>query len=267
MKKVLLSIILSCAVAVASADAKKPVASVKAVATKSAVAGKAVPAAEVSCAAPATGVLAVDWAAISKAQVEFGDMSYDAVRRAYDDFKKMPGYDVAKYEKVMAEFEANRLNSFNGLVAGDPGALRGVQRVLELKREILLSNPLLNSDKIIVGRYKIGEKAPHAMAPALGTQPNNWSNQLSADRSGFNAEIVELSGIRSKNIKSRTIYKPTNGSAVADMLLHWNGDKLLFTAVDEKGKWEVFEINRDGSGLRSAPETRLCRSNPATPSP
>ena len=77
----------------------------------------------------------------------------------------------------------------------------------------MLANPVLDIDKIIVGRYKIGTTARQVNPRALGTQNNNWSNQTSASRGGFNAEIAELSNLRG-DIKTRTIFKPNNGSSV-----------------------------------------------------
>jgi hypothetical protein len=95
-----------------------------------------------------------------------------------------------------------------------------------------MSNPLLDGDKNILGRYKIKGDARKVNTGSMGTQTNNWSNQTSAPRGGFNAEIAELSNLRGE-IKSRTIFKPANSSSVADLLLHWDGDKILFSATDD----------------------------------
>ena len=43
------------------------------------------------------------------------------------------------------------------------------QEILALKREIILANPLLDMDKIIVARYRLGDKARKAMGPSMGT--------------------------------------------------------------------------------------------------
>ena len=70
------------------------------------------------------------------------------------------------------------------------------KKALEYKRAILLANPLLDADKIVAARFKVGSKARQIMTPSLGTQANNWSNQESAAREGFDAEIVELTNLR-----------------------------------------------------------------------
>ena len=169
-----------------------------------------------------------------KAELEY--LNVESVRSAYTDFCKSAGYDAVQYGDKLKQLEQ---------LAGKTDA-DAQQRAVELKREILLSNPLLDDAKIIVGRYRLGDSARSAMAPSLGTQANNWSNQGSAARSGFDAEIAELSNIRGE-IESRTIFKPTNGSCVTDMLLHWDGERILFTAADDNRRWGVYEVNRDGS--------------------
>lgn len=178
----------------------------------------------------------------SGANDQAGGLNATNVRAAFENMSKIKGYDVVKYESKVKKLEALCAAGFGGKHRKDKKA------AMDLQREILLSNPLLDGDKIIVGRYKLKGKASQANPPDLGTQPNNWSNQTSAKRDNFNAEIAELSNLRGE-IKSRTIFKPTNGSPVSDLLLHWDGDKILFTATDKNHRWNVFEVNTDGSGL------------------
>ncbi len=176
------------------------------------------------------------------------------VRMAFEDMRKIKGYDAAKYESKVKELEALCSRGFVGIDTGNKDALSLAEKAVALKREILMSNPLLDGDQIIVGRYKINGDARKVNTGALGTQTNNWSNQTSAPRGGFNAEIAELSNLRGE-IKSRTIFKPMNGSSVADLLLHWDADKILFSATDEKKRWNVFEVKTDGTGFRKVINT------------
>ena len=167
-------------------------------------------------------------------------LSMEAIQQAYSDFCKTKGYDAALYAAKIKELEA--------LLAHKDDAEK-MAAAVELKREILLSNPLLDDAKIIVGRYRVGGNARSIWAPSLGTQNNNWSNQSSSSRSGFDAEIAELSNLRGE-IASRTIYKPTNGSSVTDLMLHWDGERILFTEADDSRRWGVYEVGRDGSNHR-----------------
>ncbi|MBQ1957935.1 MAG: formylglycine-generating enzyme family protein, partial [Alistipes sp.] len=164
--------------------------------------------------------------------------SIESVKRAYEDFCRNKDYDAKLYGEKLAALEA---------LCSKKDTKEQAQ-IVKLKREILLSNPLLDNAKVIVGRYHVGANARQVWAPSLGTQNNNWSNQSSSSRRGFNAEIAELSDLRGE-VKSRTIYKPQNGTSVTDLLLNWDGERILFTAADDNQRWGVYEVNRDGSNF------------------
>ena len=88
---------------------------------------------------------AIIWAATARAQItpeqaqrmrteaetEYFDIR--SVRSAYDDFRRNPDYDAERYAEKLRELES--------LCASDADADK--ERIIELKREILLSNPLL----------------------------------------------------------------------------------------------------------------------------
>lgn len=171
------------------------------------------------------------------------------VRQAFEDMRKIKGYDAAKHEVKVKELEELCKPGFDGIATSSPEMQLRAAKAIALKREILLSNPLLDGDKIIVGRYILKGDARKVNTSALGTQSNNWTNQTSAPRGGFNAEIAELTNLRGE-VNSRTIFIPRNGSSVADLLLHWDGERILFSAVDENKRWNVFEVNTDGTGFR-----------------
>ena len=171
-----------------------------------------------------------------KSELEY--LNIESVRSAYADFCKTKNYDSALYGTKLKELEQ--------LVGKSDTPSQ--QKAVELKREILLSNPLLDDAKILVGRYRVGDSARSIWTPSLGTQANNWSNQGSAARSGFDAEIAELTNIRGE-IKSRTVFKPTNSSCVTDLMLHWDSERILFTAADDNQRWGVYEVNRDGTNF------------------
>ncbi|WP_373125445.1 SUMF1/EgtB/PvdO family nonheme iron enzyme [Bacteroides sp. HPS0048] len=172
-----------------------------------------------------------------------------AIEEAVNDMKQYKGFDQTTNQTRLAELKMLIGRGFNDIYTNQPAALETANKALKLKRDILLANPELDVDKLIVGRYKIGTTARQATPRALGTQNNNWSNQTSASRGGFDAEITELSNLRG-DIKSRTIFKPTNGSSLPDLKLHWDADRILFSMVDTDKRWQVFEVGVDGKGLK-----------------
>ena len=177
-------------------------------------------------------------------------LNVEAVKLAFADMKKQKGFDAAKYETLLNELVQLEQKGFSGIYKGDEQALANASKALENKKAILLGNPLLDADKIVAVRYKLGSRARQAMAPDLGTQANNWSNQESARRSGFNAEIVELSDLRG-DMQMKSIFRPkVEDASIADLKMHWDADRVMFTTLMPDKRWNVFEVKLDGTGCK-----------------
>ena len=192
-------------------------------------------------------------------QSELKWLNMEAIRLAYEDMKRIEGFDAVKYLPILTELEQQVKQGFGNIYSGDEAVLANAEKAVANKRAILLANPLLNGDKILTVRYQLGNRDRRAMAPELGTQSNNWSNQESARRKGFNADIVELSNLRDE-VQIRTIYKPDNSSSIADLKLHWDGDRAMFTQTMSDNRWNVFEVklnNGDCKKLIDNPEPDL----------
>ncbi len=120
-------------------------------------------------------------------------------------------------------------------------------------------------DKIIVARYRLGDKARKAMGTSMGTSTANYNSLFSNSRKGYEAEIDILSNLR-HDIESSRIYKPEADVPVSDIQLHWDADRLLFSSLDEDRKWQIYEMNTDGSGLHQKitvdePDLEFCDAN------
>ena len=188
-------------------------------------------------------------------QSELSWLNINAVRMAFDDMKRFNGFNAAKYLPLLVELENQAKQGFGNWYNGDDNRLANAEKAIANKRAILLANPLLQEDKILAVRVKLGDRDRRAMAPDLGTQSNNWSNQESARREGFDADIVELSQLQG-DVKLRSVYKPGNSSSIADLKLHWNGDRAMFTQTMADKRWNVFEVKLDGSGYRPLVENK-----------
>lgn len=192
-------------------------------------------------------------------QESVGWINLSAIEAAFNDMKQNPSYDRGANEAKLSSLKTLVNKGFAGIYSYDNESLQNAEKALQLKRDILLANPELDVEKLIVGRYKIGRTARQVNPRSLGTQNNNWSNQTSAPRSGFDAEIIELSNIRGE-IQERTIFKPENGSSVPDLKLHWDADRVMFSMTDTDKRWQVYEVGLDGKGLKkliNSPETDL----------
>ncbi len=111
-----------------------------------------------------------------------------------------------------------------------------------LRRQALLTdNPLVDFDELLLVKRA-------ANAPSLGL-PRNWQSNSSLPRKGYNDEIAVHSVVDAES-ELTTLFKPTNGRFVGDLDLHFDADRMLFSMPGDDGRWQVFEIAADGSGLR-----------------
>lgn len=184
-------------------------------------------------------------------QAELEWMKPEAIQEALGIMKKSSGFDANLTEKRFCELKSLLSGGFAGIYTGDQQALDKANKALALKRELMLMSPDVNVDKMLTVKFNLGERANFVGAGSLGIQPNNWSNLSSASRKNFKAELVELSGLKSGNLQEKTIYKPAvEGSSVTDLVLNWDGKRLMFTALDTTRRWQVHEINLEGGEAR-----------------
>ena len=186
---------------------------------------------------------------VNKLEDEVLWINLKAIQMAFDDMKTNKAYNATLYQEKLNQLKALVNAGFNGIYTQDAAAIANAKQAIALKKEILFANPVLDMDKIIVGHYKLGSKARNSNPGNMGTQINNWSQMPSAPKTGFDAEIAMLSNLR-QGVKSSTIFKPSNGSSVPDLNLHWDADRIMFTMVDNDKHWQVFEVGVDGKGLK-----------------
>lgn len=117
----------------------------------------------------------------------------------------------------------------------DPAALAA------LRREALLANPLLDSAKLLCVRRNAG-------SPNLGL-PQNWQGNCSLPRKGYQDSIAVIQDPR-KGDPPAPFYQPEGGRMVADVDLHFDGGRMLFSMIGTNNRWQIWEIRADGTGLR-----------------
>jgi formylglycine-generating enzyme required for sulfatase activity len=117
-----------------------------------------------------------------------------------------------------------------------------VRQFAELRREALLANPLLDFSRLLLVRRR---------ADKLGL-PLNFTSNSSIPSTGYDNQIAVLSPVRPEG-KLTTLYQPAGGRFVGDLDLHFDAERLLFSMPGANGRWQVFELRADGSGLRELP--------------
>jgi formylglycine-generating enzyme required for sulfatase activity len=119
----------------------------------------------------------------------------------------------------------------------DLAAAEYVRACEELRRTALvLENPAVNFDRMLLIKRD---------AATLGL-PANWQANSSVNPRLEN-EIDEMDLRNPATLKR--VYQPAEPWFVGDMNLHWDGDRLLFSSIGKNGRWQVFEMKTDGSGL------------------
>ena len=113
-------------------------------------------------------------------------------------------------------------------------AVEAVAKLLALRREALLANPLLEFDKLLVVKRRGG----------IGL-PQNWQGNSSIPTKGYDNEFAVLS-LRHPDAPLQTLYKPDDDRFVGDLNLHWDGDRLLFSMPTKKSVWQVWELGLGG---------------------
>ncbi len=177
-------------------------------------------------------------------QYELDAVSFDGAKMAMQDVvEKYPAKsDFAK--KYLAEIKKykSRMQELQPLLyKNDDKAIKKISAFLKTHTEALLKNPVL-ANKEIYSIRQIVPNANRAMASQIGRNGNNWTINAAIRRSGWNNEICKLSNLQGE-VKQTSVFKPENGAPVKDVDLHWDGDRMLFSAVGENNRWHVYEMN------------------------
>ena len=117
------------------------------------------------------------------------------------------------------------------------GSVKTDEEFLALQRKALLANPLLDFDKLLIvrrGEHRLG-------------LPQNWESNCGIGSRGYSNDIAVLS-IAKGSVES--LFRPSKGAFVGDVDLHCDADRMLISMPGEKGRWHVWELKADGTGLR-----------------
>ena len=176
------------------------------------------------------------------------DVKIDALRMAINDliatfddkYPNGPAYleRLAKLEEAGEKLKQQESKGAKDIEAAQK---KHVDDLVALRKEALLANPLMDFDRLLL--ITRGNKSP-----ALGL-PRNWQSNCSLPKSGFDDRIAVLSPVRPEG-EITTLYKPTKDVFVGDVDLNFDADRMLFSTVGSKGRWQICEILSDGSGFR-----------------
>jgi formylglycine-generating enzyme required for sulfatase activity len=124
-----------------------------------------------------------------------------------------------------------------------------IEEILAFKKDVLLSNPLLDFEKLLLVRRNVSN-ARSAMGASIG-MTNNWVSN-SAINPRTDSEIAILSPVRPEG-KVETLYRPENSLFVGDVDLDFDAERMLFSMPAKSGHWQIFQIDADGTNLQQLP--------------
>jgi len=150
---------------------------------------------------------------------------------------------LAQLERRLGEIET-ALHKGDRSVAGQiPGLVQDFRR---LQQEALLANPLLDFDRLLLVKRAVAGDQKRQRHLGL---PQNWQGNCALPKTGYDNEIAILSPLRPDG-KLTTLYRPDGDRFVGDVDLHFDAEKMLFSMPASKGRWQIWEIRADGTGLR-----------------
>jgi len=170
----------------------------------------------------------------------------DLIETFADRYPKGPEY-LRRLRTLQKSSDALLGDNGSGGVSTGEGKLDGdtlkqigqiARQFAELKKDALLANPLLDFDRLLLVKRSAGN---------LGL-PANWQSNSSLRMTGYDNRLAVLSPVRPDG-KLTTLFKPEGGRFVGDVDLHFDADRMLFSMPGANGRWQVHEMNADGSNL------------------
>ncbi|NIA14294.1 MAG: SUMF1/EgtB/PvdO family nonheme iron enzyme [Nitrospiraceae bacterium] len=180
------------------------------------------------------GKAAVTRERLRTAERQLGLVDFVALRRAIDDLSASFPSEYTKGAKFLRRLEACEAELpgvLEALASGDVRALNAADEIVEVQRTILLSNPLLDFDEVML--VKRGVKN-------MGL-PANWQGNCAMPSAGYDNEIAVLSSIGREN-RMATLFKPARRAFVGDVDLHFDADRILFSMPGSYGRWQIWEL-------------------------
>ena len=167
-----------------------------------------------------------------RALKELNLVKKEALLRAVDDLTKTYPDVYKNAEELRRVFKnADIATLQGGLKKFDKNALELAERLLNHQRSMLLKNPAINFDKLLL----IKRKAKY-LGLAANFQGNSHLRQL-----GNEDEIVTLQ-FKESNATLKTLYKPERSELITDIELDFNAEKMMFSKPSKAQTWQVYEM-------------------------
>jgi len=193
-----------------------------------------------------------------KAWGDLANFNFRALKMAIEDLTKSFPEKYARGTEYLERAEAYQKalpQLRKSLKEGSEEAIRQVEAIAAFQRQALLSNPLLDFEKLLlIKRRPHGDPRVSRAHRGLGNymgMPQQASFQLHRIRQtfGWENEIAELSMSNLEQLPRR-IYAPLIPRLLSGINLHFDAEKMLFAMPGSHNRWQVFEMDVIGQNLR-----------------
>lgn len=123
-----------------------------------------------------------------------------------------------------------------------------VKKLEAFRQRVLLRNPLLDFDKLLVIRDADAKRFPA-----------NWQSNSCKSNRGASNDLAVVS-IKSPE-KVESLLRPDKSAVIIDVDLHFNADKILFSSMGSNGAWQVMEMDLDSKKVRQVTQTQDSQIN------
>lgn len=134
-----------------------------------------------------------------------------------------------------------RLEEIRSAFQEEPQGPNLAQAFVELQREALLANPLLDFNEVIFIRRN---------AEQLGLPDNSYGNEY-LPVTGYDNSLQSLSLKNDSDV--RTLFVPEGDVFIGDIELHYDAEKMLMSLSDLAGKWGIGEVDLATAQLSMIP--------------
>ena len=166
----------------------------------------------------------------------------DLIDRFGEEYPEGPRY-LANYEAQWERYRA----------AGDDAVREeALAAMYAIRREALLANPLLDFEELLVLQRNF-PNARQVMGGSAG-HPDSFSTEVNVPPTGWDNEILVLRDFTGAP-QRQSVYAPDRDIIVRNLDLHFDGDRVMFSSVDENNQWALYEVQVDGSDLRQLTPT------------
>ena len=155
-----------------------------------------------------------------------------SLRKAIEDlYAKYPErYKDKNYLAQLDKYDS----IFNALDFDKPETVEALRAVAEeflaFRREALLSNPLLDFDRVLV---------------RTGSNPgllSNWNANTLRKKIDWDNKLQVIS-LHDAAGELKPVVEPRKGSFIGDVCLKWDAKSILVTGLSDKNTWEVYEVD------------------------